>query len=148
MSKRRNDRRRRYKATGVGLIEREFGERRFSLTDPFLAPSGPCLDSLLNGDEVKMRGSVYCMEELFGFDRHKFPKSIIWVRRGRSVFYDLRSLMQCMVAFLGEKRPERRWLPEPVRRQRVLTGVIKRALDIGSEEVAEFVRQKLQPYLT
>ena len=155
MSKRRYDRRRMYKATGVGLIEREFGKRRFSLTSPLLAspllaepPSGRCLDSLLIGGEVKMFGDLYSMEDLFGFDRHKFPKSITYVRRGSRVFYNLCGLMQCMVAFLGEKRPERRWLPEPVRRQRVLTGVIKHAQDIGSEEVGEFVRQTLQPYLS
>jgi len=149
-SKKRYDRHRTYKATGVGLIEREFGEHRLSLSNPFPAdpPSGPCLDSLLAGGGVKMSRDLYSMEDLFGFDRHKFPKSIICVRRGRSVFYDLRGLMQCMVAFLGEKRPERNWLPEPVRRQRVLTGVIKRAQDVASEEVAEFVRRKLQPCLT
>lgn len=148
-SKKRYDRHRPYRSTCVGLIEREFGERRFLLTDPFSTepPSGSCLDSLLRGGEVTMRKELYCMEALFGFDRHKFPKRIIFTRRDRSVFYNLHSVMQCMVFFLNEERSGKRWLPEPVRRQLVITGVIKRADDVGTKEVAAFVKQTLQPFL-
>ena len=94
-----------------------------------------------------MRDELNCMEDLFGFDRHEFPKSITSVRRGRTVFYNLDSVMQCMFFFLNEKRLERSWLLEPIRRQRVLTGVMSRAHEVGSKEVAEFVEQTLQPFL-
>jgi len=87
------------------------------------------------------------MEDLFGFDRHKFPKSITRIRRGRKVFYNLRSVMQCMVVFLEAHDPEQRWLAVPRWRQLVLTGIIKRAQDIGTKKVAEFVTKTLQPYL-
>src|SRR5437870_7611036 len=55
-SKKRYDRRRTYKAIGVGLIKREFGEHRLSLSNPFPAdpPSGPCLDSLLRSEERRV----------------------------------------------------------------------------------------------
>jgi len=149
-SKRRYDRGRAYEPKAIGLIESEFGELRFSWTDPFgeETPSGPCLDAVLTGGEVKMAGDVYCLQSLFGFDRHWFPKSLVRNRRGRWVFYHLDSIMQCMLFFLDEKRSKRSWLQERSLRQRVLTGVIRRAEVVGSSEVAALVRQRLEPYVT
>jgi hypothetical protein len=95
-----------------------------------------------------MRGGIDSLENLFGFDRHKFPKSIHSIRRHKTVFYNLRSVMQCMIFFLDDKLSDGRWLLDPSRRQLVLMGVIKRAEDVGSKEIAESVRQILQPYLT
>jgi hypothetical protein len=66
-SKRRYDRHRPYKQTTIGSIEREFGEPQFLLTDPLGTdpPWGPCLDSLINGAEVKMSGEIDSLKTLF-----------------------------------------------------------------------------------
>jgi hypothetical protein len=54
----------------AGLIEEQFAicKRPFLLSDPLNqhAPTGPCLDVLLNLDEVPMSGETYCLESLLG----------------------------------------------------------------------------------
>src|SRR5206468_10240076 len=101
-----------------GLIEQEFGLKSpaLSFLNPFKRspPSGPCLDDLLKGGEVKMSAGLYCLESLFGVDRHQFPKTLPCSRRGRQVFYDLRAVINCMLSLLDGSTPGRRWLPEVV----------------------------------
>src|SRR2546430_878042 len=85
-AKNRYDSGRKYRATGVGIIEREFSQK---LTlNPFddRPLSGPCLDKLFAGGEVKMSRGPYCLEDLFAMDRHKLPKNLPYVRRGRERF--------------------------------------------------------------
>lgn len=149
-SKNRYERRKRqhlrYRETG--LIEKEFGRRKgpFLLTDPLARrpPTGPCLDVLLNLGEVPMSGEAYCLESLLGMDRHNFPKSLPRVRRGRRIFYGLRALIECIVTLIEKGK----WLPEPDRRNLVLSGIIQRARDIGQPKVATILEQIFRPYLT
>jgi len=147
-AKNRYDSGRKYRATGVGIIEREFSEK---LTlNPFdnRPPSGPCLDKLFAGGEVKMSRGPYCLEDLFAMDRHKLPKNLPYVRRGRERFYQLKSVMECMDRALADKRLIHSWLPNPTKRSVVLSGLIAHVQEVGSAEVAKAVVIILSPYLT
>ena len=140
--------RQRFGRREVGLIEQEFaiGVRRFSLTDPLnkAAPTGPCLDTLLNLGEVPMSGDLYSLKYLFEVDRHNLPKSLPHVRRGRHIFYDIRALVKCITALLESER----WLPDPDRRKLVLSGIIQRAKDFGAgPKLATILEQIFRPYL-
>jgi len=137
---------RRYRRRGAGLIEREFGERGSALF-PSLPPGGPCLDELFRGGEVKMAGDLYCMQDLFGMDRHKAPKNLPFVRRGRQRNYNLHSVLQCMRRSLADTRPSHGWLPDPKKRQTVLTGVIARARSVAPQETQTAVLNALKPFL-
>jgi hypothetical protein len=69
-------RRRHYRG---GLIIKEFGTfPRFRPLDPhsITPPEGPCLDLLFSGGAIRMAGHVNSLENLFGVDRHRFPKSL------------------------------------------------------------------------
>jgi hypothetical protein len=154
--------RQRFRYGEMGLIEEQFAIRKrpFSLSDPSNRPpltspclnvllnrhprTGPCLDVLLNFGYVPMSGEMYCLESLLGMDRHNFPKSLPYVRRGRRIFYDIRALITCIVALLEQGK----WLPETDRRTRGLSGIIQRARDIGQPEVAAILEQIFRPYLT
>src|SRR5207248_8484696 len=112
-------------------------------------PTGPCLDDLLKGGEVKMSAGLYCLESLFGVDRHQFPKTLPCSRRGRQVFYDLPAVINCMLSLLDGSTPGRRWLPEVVLRKRVLTGIIQRVRDVCPDpKLADILNETLQPYLS
>jgi hypothetical protein len=128
----------------VGRIEEEFGVRKFSWTDPNAAPTGPCLDPLLKFGEVQMSGDIYCLESLFRIDRHRFPKSLPRVRRGRHIFYDIRALLKCIKAFVETGR----WLPDTDRRNLVLSGIIERARYVGEPELATLLEPVLRRYMT
>ena len=148
-AKNRYDRGRKYRPTGVGIIEREFGEP-MKLLDPSRRwpPWGPCLDTLFIGGTVKMWDDVYCLESLFGMDRHKFPKNLPGTRRGRERFYNLDAVMECMSRVLADERPTHRWLLKPTKRNIVLTGIMSRAQQVGSPEVAASVAKILIRHLT
>jgi hypothetical protein len=124
-------------------MEQQFGVRRFSLADPNSAPAGPCLDTLLKFGEVQMSRGAYCLESLFGVDRHNLPKSLPSVRRGRYIFYDLRALLVCMSVLLETGR----WVPDPDRRALVLRGIIKRAEHLGEPDVATILGKFFAPRL-
>jgi hypothetical protein len=102
------------------------------------------LDVLLNFGAVPMSGETYCLESLFGIDRHNFPKSLSPIRRGRRIFYDIGHLIICIVELLEEGK----WLPVTDRRNLVLSGIIQRAKDIGRSKVAAILEQTFRPYLT
>ena len=132
----------------VGRIEQEFtiGVRAFPLTDPLNkeAPTGPCLDTLLNLGEVPMSGSVDSLESLLGVDRHNLPKSLPPIRIGRRIFYEIGALVKCIMALLESGR----WLPDPDRRKLVLRGIIQRARDFGyGPKLATVLEQIFHPYL-
>jgi hypothetical protein len=131
----------------TGLIEKDFAirERPFLLSDPLnrLLPAGPCLDVLLNLGAVPMCGEAYCLESLLGMDRHNFPKSLPSVRRGRRIFYDLRALIACIVTLVEKGK----WLPEPDRRNLVLSGIIQRAKDLGQPKIAAILEKTFRSYL-
>jgi hypothetical protein len=154
-SKNRYEKRRRqhlrYRETG--LIEKQFAicQRPFSSSNPWLNVllnrprlTGPCLDVLLNFGYVPMSGEMYCLESLLGMDRHNFPKSLPYVRRGRRIFYKIPALIECILALVKKGK----WLPETDRRIVVLRGIIQRARDIGQPEVAAILEQVFGPYLT
>src|SRR5262249_51204883 len=118
----------------------------FLLSDPWnpRKPSGPCLDALLNFGHVPMSGETYCLESLFGMDRHNFPKSLPYVRRGRRILYDIRALIECMVVLLEKGK----WFQDINRRKLVLTGIIQRARDVGQNpELAAVLERMFRPYL-
>ena len=162
-SKNRYEKRRRqhlrYRETG--LIEEQFAirQRPFSSSDPSNRPpltnpylnvllngprlSGSCLDVLLNFGYVPMSGEMYCLESLLGMDRHNFPKSLPYVRRGRRIFYKIPALIECILALVKKGK----WLPETDQRIVVLRGIIQRARDIGQPEVAAILEQVFGPYL-
>jgi hypothetical protein len=117
-SKNRYERRkrRRYNRLEVGLIEEEFGTHRFPSLFPNAAPTGPCLDTLLNYGGVSMSRGADSLERLFGIDRHKLPKSLPRFRHGRRLFYDLRAVLECIHELLETGR----WLVEVERRKLVI----------------------------
>jgi hypothetical protein len=148
-AKNRYDRGRPYHPTRMGIIEREFGEP-MKLLDPSRSspPWGPCLDNLFRGGVVKMSSDVYCLEDLFGMDRHRLPENLPSMRRGRERLYNLKAVIECMDRLLGDDRPSYRWLREPTKRNVVLNGVINRAKQAGSPEVAADVAQTLACHLS
>jgi hypothetical protein len=144
-SKNRYERRkrRRYNRLEVGLIEEEFGTHRFPSLFPDAAPTGPCLDTLLNYGGVPMSGGADSLERLFGIDRHKLTKSLPRFRRGRRFFYDLRAVLECIHELLETGR----WLVEVERRKLVLSGIVKRANDIGKPKVPTLLETFFRQYL-
>jgi hypothetical protein len=150
-SKNRYERRKRqhFGFCEAGLIEQEFAIRKgtFLLSDPLnrQAPTGPCLDVLLNLGYVPMSGAAYCLESLLGMDRHNFPKSLPHVRRSRRIFYDICALVKCVMALVAKGK----WLPDGDRRKLVLSGIIQRARDVGQPPaLATVLEQTFRPYLT
>jgi hypothetical protein len=146
-SKNRYERRRRrfYPRPEIGRIELEFGTRPadFSLLGCNAAPTGPCLDTLLKFGEVSMSQGANSLEQLFGVDRHELPKSLPSVQRGRRVFYNIRALLVCIKVRLENGR----WLADTDRRALVLSGIIKRAQDVGEPELATILEKFFGPYL-
>jgi hypothetical protein len=142
---------RRRRAYRDGLIEEEFGspQPRVSASVPsallpLLSPStgstGSCLDILFSGGVVKLAGDWDSLENLFGVDRHRFPKSLSRRPRGRNAVYDLEAFVVCLIHLL-----ENQWLPEPTKRKLVLDRIIKRASQYAAE-VAGMLEEKLRPY--
>jgi hypothetical protein len=103
-----------------------------------------CLDDLLEGKTVKMSGHGSSLENLFGLDRHRFPKNLTGVQTGREVGYNLTAVTQCMLALLGDKK--RPWLPDCKIRNMVLRGIIERARE-KSDELASALQEKFQVFL-
>jgi hypothetical protein len=145
-AKNRYDYGRGYRRRGAGLIEREFGERRSELFLSLL-PGGPCLDELFRGGEVKMAGDLYCLQDLFGMDRHKIPKNLPFVPRGRQRNYNLHSVLECMRQALADTRRGHQWLPDPKKRQIVLAGIIARAEAVAPQRVQTAVMDALMPFV-
>jgi hypothetical protein len=102
-----------------------------------------CLDGVFEGKTVKMSGTK-SLENLFGVDRHLFPKNLTKVRSGREIGYNLDIVLQCMVALLSDA--QRQWLPDPKFRDTILRRVIHRART-KSDELALALEEKLRPFL-
>jgi hypothetical protein len=131
-----------------GLIAQQFGGFLFhqSALGAVLPASRKCdcLDELFEGKTIKMSGRGSSLQNLFGLDRHQFPKKLPIVRTGREIQYTLVAVIQCMVALLAnEKRP---WLPDPKIRNMILRGIIERARE-KSGELASALQEKLQRFL-
>jgi hypothetical protein len=150
-AKRKRDSQARYelkrKGHREGLIAQQFEGflARQSALGQVLLGSGrcDCLDDLLEGKTVKMAGYGSSLENLFGLDRHRFPKNLTRGRTGR-VGYNLTAVTQCMLALLGdEKQP---WLPDCKIRNMVLRGIIERARE-ESDELASALQEKFQAFL-
>lgn len=58
-----------------------------------------CLDDIYNGGLVNMLR----LEDLFGIDRHHFPKKLPRIRRSREMMYDYRAVKTIMDALLSAK---------------------------------------------
>jgi len=93
-----------------------------------------------------MAGAVESLENLFGEDRHRFPKSLSHKRSGRGVVYDLDAFIECLIHLLANRDGGQEWLPEPRQRDLVLKGMIERAYRY-SPEIGHTLAEKLRPYL-
>lgn len=124
------ERRRHYRR---GLIVKEFGTVPFATFDPRLLPEsqGSCLDILFNGKPVRMAGCAGSLEDLFGVDRHRFPKLRRPKGNGRGQVYKLDAFVQCLTHLLANRDGRQPWLPAGPQRDLVLRGIIERAVDTG-----------------
>jgi hypothetical protein len=132
-----------------GLIIEQFGTfPRFRPLDPHLItpPEGPCLDLLFSGGAIRMAGHVDSLENLFGVDRHRFPKSLPHQRSGRNKIYGLPAFIECLIHLLENRDGPQQWLPEPTQRELVLRGIIERAHRC-SPEIGYMLAEKLRQYL-
>jgi hypothetical protein len=153
--------RRAYKCPGgVGLIEYQFGGAgeawwRKSLLGWSGLPYEPtCLDEILRGGVGERRTlpravspftgeavvidtlvDMRRLEELFGLERHRFPKGLKGRRVGREVLYDWPAVVKIMRALLSENEkpgerkkpgPALRIWPKPALRARVLSAIEER----------------------
>jgi hypothetical protein len=99
-----------------------------------------CLDDIFNGGLVNMLR----LEELFGMERHRFPKNLPNISKGRETSYDYRAVVTIMDALLTEKLREKRrksgrppripWLNDPRLRMRVLSGIEMRMNSLSVQE--------------
>jgi len=132
----------------VGLIVKQFGTSpRYSLLVPPLkfVPENPCLDILFSGGAVRMCGCWESLENLFGVDRHRLPRSLPRKSSGRNVLYGLDAFVQCLIHLLENRDGGQQWLSEPAQRELVLRGIIERAYRFSSE-AADMLARKLRRY--
>ena len=145
--KRYDERRREYRE---GLIVKEFGEPEIATIDPKLSsrPTGPCLDILFGGGGVPMSGHVSSLENLFGVDRHRLPKSLPANRSKRNVLYSLDAFLKCLVHLLENRNSRQQWPPDPAQRKLVIEGIIERVHRFFSSKAADMLAGKLRPFLS
>jgi len=140
------ERRREYRE---GLIMKQFGEHPPGILDPNLSfrPTGPCLDILLRGGAVHRSGDQNSLENLFGVDRHHFPKSLHPKRNGRGLTYDAGAFLKCLFHLLENRSGGQQWPPAPWDRKLVLTGIIERIRQFSSKG-ADMLAEQLRPFLS
>jgi hypothetical protein len=145
-SKCRYERRRRLYREG--LVIKQFGrDPEFSLVNlQYMSPESPCLDILFSGGAIRMAGHSDSLENLFGEDRHTFPKSLRHERSGRTKIYYLDAFMECLVYLLANRDGRKQWLPEGAQGERVLSGIIERAYR-HSPEIGDNLAEKLRPFI-
>jgi hypothetical protein len=138
-------RRRRYRR---GLIVQEFGTYPFPKFYPAerTPPQGECLDVLFRGGSVRMAAEPGSLEDLFGLDRKRFPKSLRYERNGRNTEYPLKAFIKCMIYLLTDRDGKEPWLPG-AGRNLVLQGIIARARQISSK-ISATLAKNLRPYLS
>jgi len=132
-----------------GLIIKQFGRApSLSLLDLHskIPPESPCLDILLSGEAIRMAGHWDSFENLFGEDRHRFPKSLRHERSGRTKVYYLNAFIECLIHLLANRDGGKQWLPQGLDRGVVLRGIIERA-NRFSPEIGDMLAEKLRPYL-
>jgi hypothetical protein len=133
----------------VGLIVKQFGRSpSVGLLDPLsnVPTESPCLDILFSGGAVQMAGHWDSLENLFGVDRHRFPKSLPHKRIGRTKVYYLDAFMECLIHLLANREGDEQWLAEPTLRDLVLRRIIQRAHRL-SPGIGDMLAEKLRPYL-
>lgn len=131
-----------------GAIEREFSARSGLASLYPLPITGPCLDEIFHGGTCKMSGAVDSLQWLFGLSRKKLSMAKPPITKGREISYDYRAVLACMEALLKQAGPNAYWLPDPARRQIVLTGILFRARQEARPRIREAFERKLVPYLT
>ncbi len=138
-------RRRRYRE---GLIIKQFGRPpTVSLVDLSYVPEeSPCLDILFKGGGIRMAGEWYSLENLFGQDRHRFPKPLRHEPSGRTKLYYLNAFTECLIFLVANRDGGKQWLPEGPQREHVLKGIIERAHRFSSK-MGEKLGEKLRPFL-
>jgi len=93
-----------------------------------------------------MAGHADSLENLFGEDRHRFPKSLRHERSGRTKVYYLDAFLECIIDLLANRGGKEQWLNERRQRRLVLSGIIRRARRFSSE-IGKMLAEKLRPYL-
>jgi hypothetical protein len=138
-------RRRKYRR---GLIVKQFGTYpSFTLApQDRTPPEGPCLDVLFRKGPVRKAGERGSLEDLFGMDRHRFPRSLTVKHRGRHTDYYLEDFIECIIHLLANPDGKEQWLPEGPQRHLVLTGIIARARRYYPED-GDKLAEKLRPYV-
>lgn len=109
-----------------GAIEREFSSRPVLLSLEATPPTGPCLDNIFHGGRYKMSGRTDSLQWLFGLRRNRLSIASPRIQQGREIFYDYRGVLACMDALLKQAGPAAPWLPDPIKRQTVLAGIVFR----------------------
>ena len=94
-----------------------------------------------------MAGAWNSFENLFGEDRHRFPKSLRHKRSGRTNLYYLDAFIDCLIHLLTNRNGHEQWLREPTQRNLVLTGLIEEAYRY-SGEIGDLLAEKIRPYLS
>jgi hypothetical protein len=131
-----------------GAIEREFSARSALLWSYPLPITGSCLDEIFHGGKYKMSGTVDSLQWLFGLSRKKLSMARPAIEHGRGIFYDYRGVLACMDALLKQTGPSARWLPDPARREEVLTGVLFRARQEAKPRMLKRFEKTLLPHLS
>lgn len=93
-----------------------------------------------------MAGCVDSLENLFGIDRHRFPKSLPHKRNGRNKIYGLPALTECLIHLLAKSDVREQWPAKPGQRPLIVVGIIERARRF-SPELAETMMEKLRSYV-
>jgi len=133
--------------TKIGAIERDFSTKSALLSLDPAPPTGPCLDEIFRGGRYKMSGAVDSLQWLFGLRRKRLSMARPALRRARKIFYDYRGVLACMDALLKNTGPNAFWLPDPDRRQTVLTGVLFRARQEAKPTIRRRFEKTLLPHL-
>ena len=131
-----------------GAIEREFSAPSGLGSLYPLLVTGLCLDKIFHGGRYKMSGAVDSLQWLFGLSRKKLSMARPPITKGREISYDYRAVLACMEALLKQAGPNAYWLPDPARRQIVLTGIVFRARQEAKPRIRKAFERKLVPYLT
>jgi len=146
-AKNRYERLERNYVVNVGAIERDFSSKSALLSLDPAPPIGPCLDEIFHRGRYKMSGAVDSLQWLFGLRRKRLSMAGPAIREGREIYYDYRGVLACMDALLKQTGPNSYWLPDPARRQTVLTGVLFRAQQEAKPRIRDAFKKTLLPHL-
>jgi hypothetical protein len=126
-----------YEGVDMRVRARVLCGREERLKDPAIPT---CLDNIFRAGLVNMLR----LEELFGRERHQFPKNLPNISKGRETFYDYRAVVTIMNALLTEKSREKSgksgrppripWLNDARLRMRVLSGIETRINSLSVQD--------------